>query len=96
MVRELYGLKGYGSAWVEEIRKKKRSLGLQHFMANAYFWMRSSVDTSTIDYGYVTTNKSAKNLLAGDRYWEYALIYIVCFLLDSCKDKCIMEAVSGL
>ena len=65
-------------------------------MSYADVCMRSAVETSAIDSGDVSLNRSSKNLPAGERYWEYILIHVYNLLVDSRQAKCITESISGV
>ena len=96
MVRALYDFKGVGSEWEAVIREVIRDLGFQPCMADADISMRSALDTSAIESSDFSLNRSPKNLLAGERYWEYVLICVEKQLLASRRAKCTMESISGV
>ena len=57
------------SAWAGAIRKVMREISFQPCMFDADVWMISDLDTSAIEYSGVTSNRYAKILPTGERYW---------------------------
>ena len=70
LVRELFDLKGYGSAWISAIRQLTRNIEFTPFRADGDVWMRMTVDS--LNLGATTNDRSPVR----ERYYGYILIHV--------------------
>ena len=86
IIREIYCLKGSGSAWEFALRQLMRYLGLTPYRANGEACMRMAVDNSYLG------SKTNDGLPSGERYYEYILIRVDNIMVDIRQEYQVIQA----